>query len=126
MKIDFSRVVSASDKAEAVRKDESNRITARRNVAIASGIRVAGVSVQTDDHSQQRITGAALAAALDPQTEINWKTADGSFVTLDASQIIAIAQAVRLHVQACFDREADLLSALDAGLTYTLDEGWPT
>lgn len=37
-----------------------------------------------------------------------------------------MAQAIRSHVQACFDREADLLDALDAGTydTEMLDTGW--
>jgi hypothetical protein len=39
--------------------------------------------------------------------------------------VIAIAQAVRAHVQACFDREADLRDAIDAGEAPDIDTGWP-
>ena len=35
-----------------------------------------------------------------------WKTESG-FMELTAPQILAIADAVRAHVQGCFDREAD-------------------
>lgn len=89
-------------------------IRARRDAAISASITIAGMQVQTDDLSQQRITGAALAAVIDPATTVNWKVANGQFVTLDAPTIITIAQAVRAHVQACFDAEAkagDLLSS---------------
>ena len=57
---------------------------------------------------------------------MQWKTADG-FVELTGEQVIGIARAVRAHVQACFDREAELLEALDVGeLTDDmLGQGWP-
>ena len=53
--------------------------------------------------------------------------ADGTRVELDASMIIAVASAVRDHIQACYDREKALAEEVDAG-TFTeamLDEGWP-
>lgn len=99
--------------AEAVVADR-DRIKARRDQAIASGITVAGMALATDDLSQARIMGAALSAILDPGYEVQWKTAAG-FVTLTAPQVIGLATAIRAHVQACFDREADLLADLDAG-----------
>lgn len=83
-------------------------LKARRDLVMESGLTINGVHVQTDDLSQQRLTAAALAAQLDPASTVRWKTADGSFVTLNSSQIIAIAMAVRAHVQSCFDREAEL------------------
>jgi hypothetical protein len=48
-------------------------------------------------------------------------------VDLNAEQIIGLASTVRAHVQACFDREAELLEALAEG-TLTpemIDTGWP-
>ena len=45
---------------------------------------------------------------------------------LDAATIIAVAQAVRAHVQACFDRENALLAALDADEPYDIEAGWPS
>ncbi|MNG20946.1 hypothetical protein D3C84_1052530 [compost metagenome] len=83
--------------------------------------------IDTGRDSQGLIAGAALAAVIDPQYSVNWKAADGQFVSLTGQQIIGVASAVRAHVQACFDREAVLLAELDAG-TFTegmLDEGWP-
>lgn len=123
--IDFSQVISVEEKAAIALAAERDRIKARRNAALASGTEVAGIAVHTDDLSQQRIVGAALAASLDPATTVNWKVVDGTFVTLDAATILAVAQAVRAHVQACFDREAALLTALDAGAEHDIDDGWP-
>lgn len=102
-------------------------IAARRYQAESAGITINGMAVATDRDSQGLITGAAFAASLDPNYTCNWKT-DAGFVKLDAKALIAVAQAVRAHVQGCFDREATLLADVKAG-TYTSDmlgQGWPS
>ncbi|WP_263264032.1 DUF4376 domain-containing protein [Pseudomonas sp. RIT-PI-S] len=109
--------------------DEQKRadIAARRYVAEAAGIKINGISVDSDRDSQALITGAALAASLDASYTCNWKAGD-TFVKLDAQTLLGIAMAMRAHVQACFDREAELLTAMKQG-SYTeamLDEGWPS
>lgn len=99
---------------------------AERFAKEASGITVEGVSIETTRDSQALIASTGLSAILDPEYRCNFKTLDG-FVQVNATQILAIAKAVRAHVQACFDRELDLLNALESG-TYTdemLREGWP-
>ncbi len=106
--------------------DYAAAIAARRWQAEVAGIEVAGMQVDTDDRSKLLINGAAVEAMLDPEYTLRWKTTDG-FVELSAEQVISIARAVRAHVQACFDREAELLDALADG-TFTeamLEEGWP-
>lgn len=101
-------------------------IADRRYQAETAGIAVNGMPLDTGRDSQALVTGAALAAVIDPAYRCQWKTSEG-FVDLTAPQIIALASTMRAHVQACFDREAELLAALEAG-TYTdeqLDQGWP-
>ena len=100
-------------------------IKSRRDKAVNAGTTIDEISVATDDLTQQRITGAALAATVDPSTTAQWKLEDDTFVTLDATQIIDLAQGIRSHVQACFDREAELLAAHNAGQPYDIDAGWP-
>ena len=85
---------------------------ARYNAEIA-GITVNGVSIKTDRESQGLITGAALKAMQDSEYSCRWKIESG-FVELTAPQILAIADAVRAHVQGCFDREAELLPLIEA------------
>ena len=111
----------AADASAALRA----RIQQRRDAAIAVGITVNGAAVQTDDLAQQRFAAAALSAVLDPDAVVRWRLADGTFTELNSTQIIALAQAVRAHVQACFDHEADLLTALEAGEPVNIDAGWP-
>lgn len=106
--------------------DYAPRIAARRYQAEVGGITLNGLQVNTDDRSKLLINGAALEATIDPAYVMQWKTTDG-FVHLSGAQVIGIARAVRAHVQACFDREAELLAQLDAGTFEPgmLDEGWP-
>jgi len=69
--------------------------------------------VRTDRESQALITGAALKAMQDSEYSCRWKGVSG-FIELTAPQILAIADAVRAHVQGCFDREAELLPLIEA------------
>jgi hypothetical protein len=101
-------------------------IADRRYEAEVGGITLNGVHIDTDDRSKLLINGAALEATIDPAYVMQWKT-QGGFIELTAQQVIGIARAVRAHVQACFDREAELLEALADG-TLTdgmLEQGWP-
>lgn len=101
-------------------------IAAKRYEVEISGIEVAGMHVDTDDRSKTLIAGAALETLVDPAYVMQWKTASG-FIELAAPQIMAVARAVRAHVQACFDREATLLGELAEGTfePSMLDAGWP-
>ena len=109
-----------------VRSNRASQIAARRYAAEVSGITVEGMPIATDRDSNSLITGAALAASLDPSYSVQWKTSDG-FVTLSAAQILGLASAVRARVQACFNREAVLLGAVADGTITSemLEEGWP-
>jgi hypothetical protein len=103
------------------------RIAERRWTAEVEGITVSGMRVETDDRAKLLINGAAVEAMIDPDYVMSWRTADG-FVELTGAQVIAIARAVRSHVQACFDREAELIALVESGkmTDHALDEGWPS
>lgn len=99
--------------------------------AIRYAREVAGVGgLRTDRESQGLIVGAALAATLDPAYTVEWKSAAG-WMTLTAPQLLAAAQAVRAHVQACFSNEralaASIEAASDAAELFAIDlgQGWP-
>ena len=107
-------------------RDMPQVIAERRYQAEVGGITLNGISISTDDRSKLLINGAALEAVIDPEYTMQWKAGDG-FVSLTGAQVIGIASAVRAHVQACFDRESELLTELENG-TLTdamLEQGWP-
>ena len=97
---------------EAAKSAKRAEIAQARFEAETAGIDVNGFTVRTDRESQALITGAALQAIVDYDYECRWKTSEG-FVHLSAEQIKYIAQLVRLHVQGCFDREAELCGLID-------------
>lgn len=104
----------------------AEQIASRRYQAEIAGITLNGLQINTEDRSKLLINGAALEAAIDPAYTMQWKTPTG-FVELTGEQVIGVARAVRAHVQACFDREAELLAAVaDGSITdQMLQEGWP-
>ena len=110
------------------KKQKKAEIAAARYARETAGVTANGITIDTERDSQALITGAALAAMLDENYSLNWKTESG-FIHLTAPEIIAVAQAVRVHVQACFDREAELCALVDAAETpEDLDEiiiSWP-
>lgn len=120
------KTFSAPGTEQQSKTDLLASIAAKRFTIETGGITVQGLAIDTSRDSQNLITGAALAADRDPAYSVKWKTA-GGFVELSSTQLLALADAVRKHVQACFNREADLATAVDAG-TYQaamLDQGWP-
>jgi hypothetical protein len=116
MSIDWTKVITAEDKFAKAKEAKKAEIAQARYNAEIAGITINGVSIKTDRESQGLITGAALKAMQDPDYTCRWKSIDG-FVELTAPQIIAIADAVRQHVQSCFDHEAELLPLIESAMT---------
>lgn len=110
-----------------VGRDYAGVIAAERFKYETSGVTVDGARFETGRDSQALISGAAISAMLDQNYECTWKSVDGP-VRLNSTQIIGVATAVRVHVQACFDREFELLAAVDSGefSEDMLADGWPS
>lgn len=101
---------------DELKRQKRDTIAAARYEQETGGVTVAGVTVRTDRESQALITGAALKAMQDAEYVCRWKTV-GGFVELNALQILGVADAVREHVQSCFDREAELLVDVEGAQT---------
>jgi hypothetical protein len=78
------------------------------------GITVNGIYMPTDEQTQYTLTGAVTMIQVAPDTTIQWKIADGTFVTLPGTQLVMLAQAVATHVQNCFSTEATLATGIQA------------
>lgn len=101
------------DEAKVAKKAE---IASDRYNAEVGGMDFYGMKIATDRESVSLIQGAVLQTVFDTKYILQWKTALG-FVTLTAEQLQALGTAVRVHVQACFDREAELNAQIDASKT---------
>lgn len=100
----------------AARVDMLAELADKRWRVEVGGTTVGGVHVLTDRDTQAKLVAARIMAKEDPTYTVNWKSADG-FVVMDAATIIAVADGVRAHVQAAFDREAALTAQIMAATT---------
>lgn len=101
---------------EELKDKKKAEVAKSRYDAEVAGIDFYGARIATDDRSQSKIAGAAMKAMQEPTYTCWWKGESG-WVQLDASTILAIADAVRAHVQACYDREMDLDIDIDLAET---------
>jgi hypothetical protein len=111
-----SVVMEPGDDLKLAQDAKLSEIAATRYEVEIGGITINDMKIATDRESRSLLTGAMLTATLDVDYTCQWKTA-GGFVTLDAATILAVAQAVRAHVQACFDKEAELTAMIEAATT---------
>lgn len=105
-------------------------LAAIRYAKETGGATVNGSPVATDRETQAKLIAVRIKAKENPAYTVNWKTPAG-FVSFDAPTIIAIADGVADHIQACFDREAALTASIDAAADQAaldaidLTVGWP-
>lgn len=82
----------------------------------AGGIVVDGVPIPTDERTQGVLTAAYASAMADAGFQVpDWKLGPGVYTTLSNAQVIAIANAVRVHVQGCFTTNKQVDQAIAAG-----------
>jgi hypothetical protein len=115
---------------KAQRKDE---VTAKRYDVETGGTTVNGMTIETSRESQGLIDGAYSLAVRNADTQgftIDFKSTSG-WVELTAAQMIAISEAVGVHIQQSFKRERALHEAIDAAADHTavaaidITTGWP-
>lgn len=101
-----------AEEVKAILKDYAAQ---KRFEVETGGVTVGAIRVATDRESQALINGAYSAVQRDPQRIIDWKGIN-AFVSLDASAVATLADAVATHVQAAFAMEATVSAAIDAGI----------
>lgn len=86
-----------------------------------------GMPTATDRDTQSKLVTVRILAKEDHNYAVKWKTGSG-FVDLNATTIITLADAVRQHVQDCFDWEVVESVKIDAAESIsalrTIKEGW--
>lgn len=99
-----------------------NKIANKRWEVETGGIEIDQKKFSTDRESQTKYTAIAVSIAQSDPTNwsINWKTNDGSFVTLNAQEMSTVINLILGHVQSSFNREFDLITQIDS--CETIDE----
>ena len=129
---DYRRIAASGEAIadyEAPPVDLAAYTAAKRYELETGGITVSGASILTDRASQAMINGAYNYVQANPSATIDFKGADG-WITLDATQMSTIADAVGAHVQACFAAESSISADIQSGtITSTAeidsDSRWP-
>ncbi|WFP74492.1 DUF4376 domain-containing protein [Mesorhizobium sp. WSM4906] len=85
------------------------------------GVTIAGVQVSTSRDSQAMITGAYSYSEANPDETIKFKAASG-WIEMDHNTVVAVANAVGAHVQACFSIEQAVSEAIAAGTITTREQ----
>jgi hypothetical protein len=122
-------VITEADAFGAHVNEMRRRLADKRWRVETGGIVVGEAVVATDRDTQSKLTAARIVAKEDANYTVQWKMPSG-FVTLTAAQIIAMADAVRAHVQSAFDREAALSADISAATTHDalaavdISSGW--
>ena len=112
------------------RAELTNAVTALRWAKETGGLTLTnGITVGTKAEDQNRITTVIANAQLAGVTTVDFKAASG-WVTLQLSEVQALAAAIALHVQACFSAERahhEAIAALDDAQldNYDITTGWP-
>ena len=104
----------------AHRLEKKTEIAAARYEAEFGGFTdpTSGLFVRTDNRTRPLLTAAAIRAVSDPSYEVaNWKTSEGSFITLPNAMILALDQTVRDFIAAQFAKEAALYAQIDSATT---------
>ncbi|SDC49649.1 protein of unknown function [Sphingomonas sp. YR710] len=112
-----------------------NAVKVRRAAVAGGGVPTPFGTVDSDDGSLAKISGASLAAMMAQATaapfSIDWTMADNAVARLDAAGMITMGQSVMAHVGAAYARarvlrdaveaaaDAEALAAIDIGT------GWP-
>lgn len=116
-----------------LRSNYKNKVTTLRYDHEVGGVRVNDSIYATDRESQTKYVAVALdiSQSADPLAwVINWKTANNTFVTLNALAMNNVISNVRNHVQMCFDKESEYFNLIDTANQATLEStdftlGWP-
>lgn len=102
-------------------------IRAKRDTIKAGGVKVGGSWFNTDDSSRVQQIGLVMMGASIP-AGLQWKTMDGSFVTMTQALASQIFQAVAGHDMQAFSAAETHRLAMEASddpSAYDFSEGWP-
>ena len=123
--------VASKTPVEDARKDRLASIAAER-WAHSQRFIYDGVETPCDDGARAALIGAVVGLQMAQSNgPITWKLGPGEFRTWNFAELVAFGQAMRGHVQACFDNEALLTQAIALAPTSAdvaridLTQGWP-
>ncbi len=92
-------------------------VTKQRQMKEVAGCTYKGNKYYTDNDSQVKFLGILLTAITNPLFSTTFKTMNDTFVVLNNADIHGVSQAVRQHIQSCYEEEAYLLYQVNTAST---------
>lgn len=95
------------------------------------GIVYKGHPIPGDPQSLNALMSILIASAAEDNVTVRWKDGDGSYFTIDKSDVHAMIKSIRKLTQDCYDNEYRILTLLKAETTIDrinrvkLITGWP-
>lgn len=124
MPIDWTKVITVSDKFAQAKEAKKQEIASARYAQETGGCDWTRTSdgetyrIATDDRACVKVSNAREIAILAGNSYVpqQWKTLDG-FITATLADLTEMGVAMAAHVQAAFSREATLLAQIEAVTT---------
>lgn len=104
---------SEDDEIDFARTRKIAEIARDRYKAEISGVEVDGVIYQSDRKSVATLYNELVFSQNNSDYSASWKTSSG-FVTMDIQKIIKVTNAMKKHIQNCFDKEKDLVDLVNS------------
>jgi len=98
---------------DQLKAQKRSEVAAKRWERENAGVEVGGRRFLSDERTRTALFGARIMAKENAAYSTDWKFADG-FVALDATELVAAADAVGEHVRECFAAERTHVTAIDA------------
>lgn len=114
-------LITAKDKEQGVIESLHAYNASKRWEKEIGGIKCNGLQISTDDRSKTMVSGARIEAENNQDFTTQWKTETG-FITINASQIIDISNALLRHVSDCFAKEYSVSKKIEAGEVLTTED----
>jgi len=127
VQVGTSGVVAPDMSLAGVKARKLQQLAGHRFEMECHGIRFHDEYVSTDRNAQSAIAAAQAAVSAGTLTSVGWKTREGRWLTLGATDITALAQAIAAHVQNSFSLERQLAEQVNSATTVEAVEAivWP-
>lgn len=99
-------IIKPTESFEETKQKKLNQLSDQLSTLEAQGVSYNGNMYATDKDSQVKYLAILLASMMDPSYNVKFKTLANTYVDLNVTQIRELCDAVKLHVQQCFDRDA--------------------
>lgn len=137
--IDFSKVITAADRAAAQRKQMAVFVDQERDQRIDGGFEFRGIRYQSRPQDRENIAGAAVAALAaisagategnyrwhGGDSDFQWIAEDNTLHPMDAQTMFAFGQAAMAHKQAMIFAARALKDMAEIPTNYANNQYWP-